>query len=62
MSYEVPMPCITESRPFIELIVDKDLSISVDYHPVVKLNASQCREWAETLTKAAEHLEFNGRD
>ena len=59
MSYEAQLPNTSNSE--VELIIDKECSVSIDYHIGVSLNSSQCREWAARLVQAANHLEFNGK-
>jgi len=59
MSYEALLPNTLPSE--VELIVDNECFIQIDYHVAVSLTSSQCREWAARLTAAASHLEYGGK-
>jgi hypothetical protein len=59
MSYEALLPNTLHSE--VELIVDNECFVQIDYHVAVSLTSSQCREWAARLTAAARHLEYGSK-
>jgi len=61
MSYEVPLPNCSLGSPEVELRIDNTAILAVEYNQILELNSSDCRKWAEVLTRAAEHLEYGGK-